>query len=265
MNIYRFELKSNIPSTLLWIGALGVTAILVMCFYPMLKSDLDTYMELIENFPPVMKAAFDLSPEKFLTPLGLYTYAFTFISLFGAVQAMNLGVGILSKEEREKTADFLLTKPVTREKVLTAKVLASLTIFVVTNILFTALSAPAVAAFSESSFEAKKFALINLSLFFLQVIFFSIGLVISAAAKKIKAVLPVSLGFAFSFYAISAFAVTSEDDKLRFITPFQYFKSSYIASEGRYEPEYALTGLFIAVAGTVISYVLYKRRDIAAV
>lgn len=265
MNIYKHELKANLRSTILWICVMSGIAIVIMSFYTVLKNDMEDFMKLLDNFPPAMKAAFGLVAENFLSPIGFYAYSFTYTSLFGVIQAMNLGVGIVSKEERERTADFLMTKPVSRTKVLTSKLLAAMTIFIMTNVIYTAISASTVSAFSDGSFETGKFALINISLFFLQLIFFSIGLAVSIAAKKIKSVLPVSLGLVFVFYAISAFAVTADDDKLRFITPFQYFKTDHILAEGHYELVYTITGLVIVAAGITISYAMYKRKDIHAV
>ena len=70
---------------------------------------------MLDNFPPAIKAAMGIAVDSFKSPLGYYTFAFTYSLLFGAIQAMNLGIGIVSKEEREKTADFILTKPVSRQ------------------------------------------------------------------------------------------------------------------------------------------------------
>jgi ABC-2 type transport system permease protein len=259
------ELKTNIKNTVMWICVLCGLSIVILFFYPAIKNDMDNFMKILNNLPSAMKAVFGMAAENFSSALGFYNFVFTYTSLFGAIQAMNLGVGILSKEERERTADFLMTKPVSRTRILTSKILAALTIFVITNIIYYAITYSLVNGMSEQGFEADKFTLINASLFFLQLIFFSIGLIISAAAKKIKSVLPVSLGFVFMFFAISAFAVTSESDKLRFLTPFQYFKTNYILSEGNYESIFLIIGLLIVAVCIIFSYILYKRKNIHAV
>lgn len=236
-----------------------------MSFFPMLKSDMDNFLKLMDNFPPAMKAMMGIVVANFASTLGYYTFVFTYSSLFAAIQAMNLGVGIVSKEEREKTADFLMTKPVSRVNILTAKLLSVLTVLIITNIIYTLISFAFVRGMADGDYDAKKFVLINASLFITQLIFFSIGLIVSVSAKKIKSVLPISLGLVFGFFAISAFAVTAASDKLRYLTPFQYFKAEYILAQGKYENVYALIGLFIVLAGIAISYILFKRRDIHSV
>lgn len=265
MNIYKHELKANFKTTLIWIVTLCSLVAMMMAFYPMLKSEADIFLTMMDSFPPAMKAMMGITIENFTTPIGYYTFAFTYSALFGAIQAMNLGVGIVSKEERERTADFLLSKPISRYKVLTSKLLSVLTMLVFTNIVYSAVSATLVFSMSEGKFAFAEFALINTSLFLSQLIFFSIGLLVSVFAKKIKTVLPVSLGLVFAFFAISAFAVTSEDDKLRYVTPFQYFKTDYILAQGEYETVYAVLGLSIVVIGLIVSYAAFKRRDIHAV
>lgn len=265
MNIYKHELSVNFKTTVVWIITLCGLVLMLMAFYPMLKNDLDSFIKMLDNFPPALKAAMGIAVESFKSPLGYYTFAFTYSMLFAAIQAMNLGIGIVSKEEREKTADFILTKPASRVKIFTAKLLSVLTIFVVTNAIYSIVSFLVVNGMNDGSFALGKFALINASLFFLQIIFFAIGLVVSVSAKKIKAVLPVSLGLVFGFFAVSAFAVTSEEDKLRYLTPFQYFKTEYILMEGRYEAIYPLIGLTIVFICITASYVLFKRRDIHSV
>jgi len=265
MNIYKHELQANIKTTLIWIFSLSSIAAVMMAFYPMFKNDTATFIKLMENIPSYMKSMLGFNVLSFTTSVGYYSFAFIYSMLFGAIQAMNLGIGIVSKEERERTADFILTKPVSREKILTSKLLAVLTIFIVTNIVYSAVSFLIVKSMTDGSFAARKFVLINASLFFSQLIFFSIGLVVSVAAKKIKAVLPVSLGLVFALYAISAFAVTSKSDKLRYITPFQYFKTDYILMNSKYETVFVVISAAIVIAGISAGYILFKHRDVHSV
>lgn len=57
----------------------------------------------------------------FAEVLDFFTYVIPYITLFASIYAMLLGAGILSKEEDEKTIDFLLAKPVTRSAILSQK------------------------------------------------------------------------------------------------------------------------------------------------
>lgn len=264
MNIYLHEIKSYRWNTILWSGAISGLMLLFMCFYPVFQTDLDTYMEFMNNFPDTIKAAMGIYLEDFQTPVGYYAFTFTYSALLAAIQAMNLGVGIVSKEERERTADFLMTKPVSRASIISAKLFAAFTIILFTNIIYNIVSFFTVYGFAEETVDITKLWLINLSLFFLQLIFFSIGLAVTAFMKKVKTVLPISLGIVFAFFAVSAFAVTSKDDKLRFITPFQYFTTQQILDHSSYEVVFVILGVVITAAGIITGYYRYIRKNIPA-
>jgi len=265
MNIYLHELKTYRMNTILWILSICGMMLLLMAFFPIIKADMDTYLKFMDNFPPSVKAVMGFSFEDFSTPIGFHNFAFTYCALLGAIQAMNLGVGIVSKEERERTADFLMTKPVSRVQIITAKLFAVFTIFVITNLCYLFASSVTVLGMSETKPDMTILYLIDLSLFLMQIIFFSIGLVVSILMKKVRVVLPISLGMIFVFYAISAFAVTSKEDKLRYLTPFQYFTTDHIMNFKNYELSFLFTGIGIIVVSIAISYYRYCNKNIQAV
>ena len=62
------------------------------------------------------------------------------------------------------------------------------------------------------------------------------------------------------FYAISAFAVNSKEDKLRYITPFQYFKTDYIIAENNFELKFLILGFSVIIISLIASYVIYLKR-----
>ena len=59
---------------------------------------------------------------------------FLYIAVMGAVHAVILGSELISKEERDKTSEFLYAKPVSRPTALTGKLLAGLTNLIVLNL-----------------------------------------------------------------------------------------------------------------------------------
>lgn len=265
MNVFLHEVKANSKTTIGWIFSLCSMTGVFMLFFPLLQTEMDAFLGMLDNFPPAFKAAFGFNTEVFNSALGYYTFTFTYAALFGAIQAMNFGIGILSKEERERTADFLMTKPVSRPAVFTSKTLCAIVLMVITNIVYTAVALTVVVSYSGKALDISKFLLINASLLFLQLVLFAIGLTISVMLKKIKSVLPVSLGLVFMFFAISAFAVTSKDDKLRYLTPFQYFKVDNIVFGDGYETRFVVLACVLFVSAMITAYGLYRRRDIHSV
>ena len=265
MNVFRQELKMNLRTALLWVLVLCALGLIFMSFYPIVQTDMKTFLKLMDNFPPALKAVMGIVSETFSTPLGYYSFALGFVVLSGAIQAMNLGVGIVSKETRDKTADFLLTKPISRRGILHAKIAASVVLLIMTGLVYSVFVGFIIQAFTNGDFDVSKYILLSITIFFAQIIFYSIGLIVSVTARKIKAVLPVSLSIVFFFYALSAFAVTSESDKLRFFTPFQYFKPEYIIRNDHYETAYLITGIVIVIVSVLASYVWFCKKDVHSV
>lgn len=127
------------------------------------------------GYPPQLLKA--IGAVDIFTMINFYAYIFSFVVVCGAIQAMNIGISIISKETRFKTADFLLTKPASRTKILTAKLLAGITSLLITNIIYIGFSIIVVKAFQTEDFNMKIFLLISCSLFLEQLIFFALRII----------------------------------------------------------------------------------------
>ncbi|HEY2421828.1 MAG TPA: ABC transporter permease subunit, partial [Neobacillus sp.] len=209
MNIFFHELKAYRKSTIIWSISLMLIVVLFLSFYPSFTKDMEGFKKLMEGYPVAIRKALGLNLEYLFTILGFYCFPLSFITLCGAIQAMNLGTSIVSKEVQEKTADFLLTKPVTRTTVLTSKLLAALASIIITNIVY--LAAASIIAFQvkTESFSFNVFFMLSLTLFFVQLIFLAVGIIISVSVPKIKSVLTVSLATVFAFYFLGMFSDTT--------------------------------------------------------
>ena len=266
MNMVLHELKSLRKSTALWTCAIIALAALFLSVYPGMARDAADFKKLLGGYPPTVRAMLGINLDTITSILGFYSMVFSFIALCGAIQGMILGASILSKESRERTADFLLVKPVSRGSIVTAKLLAAFTAILATDIVFCAATAILANTVKTSDFSNKLFLMINLTLFFLQLIFLALGAVISVFFKKLKSVLPISLGVVFGFYVIGALIATGKNDEAaRYISPFQYFDSTYIIQHSAYEVPYLIAGAVIVVVAVIATYFIYAKKDIHAV
>lgn len=265
MNMYLHELKAYRKSLITWTFALVAFVILFFLMFPAISKEAQTFKKLIEGFPEGLRIALGLSVENIGSILGFYSYIFLYISLVGAIQAMNLGLSIVSKEVREKTADFLLTKPVTRTKVMTSKLLAAFTSLVITNIVYLVAATMMATLVKTKEFNTQTFLLLSLTLFFLQLMFLAMGIIFSVVVPKIKSYLPISLGIVFTFFIIGGLVSTTGDDVLRYFTPFKYFDFAYIVQNSSYESSYIVVAIGFIASAIIASYFIYSKRDIHAV
>ncbi|ARI75710.1 ABC transporter permease subunit [Halobacillus mangrovi] len=265
MNIFMHELKAYRKTTFIWTLSLMVIAVLFLSFYPSIASDMDDFTALLEGFPEPVRQAFGIQLENLGTINGFYAYVFLYIALCGAIQGMNIGVSILSKEVREKTADFLLTKPVSRTKVLSAKLSAALVSIILTNVFFIATVIVTASIIQTEAYSTEVMLLISLTLLFIQLIFLAVGILIAVVFPRIKSVLTVSLGTVFGFFFISMIVSIGDEGVKRYLSPFQYFDRQYIIEHSSYETSFLIVGGGIILVSLVLSYVLYRRKDIHTV
>lgn len=265
MNIFLHELKAYRKSTVIWTVSLALITIFFLSIYPAFARDVDATMKIMESFPEAIKKAFGIYMENFLTPLGFYAYILLYVILSGAIQAMNIGISILSKEVRDKTADFLMTKPVSRIKILTNKLAAAFTSIIFTNIIFIITAFLAIIALNPDDLDVKLFFMISATLFFIQLIFLAMGFLLSAAVSRIKSVISVSVGIVFSFFILNMLDSIFGEKLIRYLTPFKYFDTVYIIKNGSYETPYLVTGAAFIAAAVALSYLIYYKKDVHSV
>ena len=265
-NIYRHEFRTRLRSVITW--SLAATALLVIyfSFFPTFADQAALMNQVMARFPAEMRAAFGLDRMDLATVLGYYSFLFLFVQLCLAIQAGNYGFGLVSIEESELTADFLLTKPVNRGQVLTSKLLAALTSLVITNLVVWGSSFAAIELFrGQHTYEPSRLVLVLAGLIAFQLFFLSVGLVISLLVKRVRSVTPYSLGLGFGAYVLSAFSGVFGDVKLEYITPFKHLDPAYIVKNGAYDTPLVLINVGVTLAALAVSYWRYIRRDIPAV
>ncbi len=265
MNIFKYELKANAKSTIIWLVSLVLVVFLFMSIYQSFAKDAPQAQDFLTSLPPAARAALGINMDTFFTVLGFYSFVFLYIVLIGAIQAMNLGLGMLSKETREKTADFLLTKPVTRQFIVTSKMLAALTAIIITNIVFLLISYVILLTIQTNNFSGKIFFMLSITLLFIQIFFFAIGFILSVVIPKIKTVIAISLPIVFGFFIISMIGSIIGEKAVHYLTPFEYFNREYILEAGAYQLRFILIEMVIVIGLIFSTYYIYTKKDIHSI
>jgi beta-exotoxin I transport system permease protein len=262
VNVFLRELRAYRKSTIIWAASLCVIVAVFMGLYPAFSSNVKDLYKVLENFPQAIRALVNISSETFFSVLGFYGYLLGFAVLAASIQAMNLGVGVISKENAGKTADFLLSKPVRRTRVVTAKLAAALTAVLFTNVAFVAASYLAVIASSSKSFSVPTLLLMASTMLLVQLIFLALGALFSVTIPKIKSVVAVSLPTVFAFYIIGAIGDVLQNVEVRWVSPFRYYDPAYIITNQSLETKYLLVEAVFVVVALVATYVIFVRKDI---
>jgi ABC-2 type transport system permease protein len=262
-NIYRLEFKMLLRSVVTWSVSVAALILVFVSLFSSFAQDAALLNEMMARFPEELLAAFGMTGVDLSTILGYFSLAFLFVQVCLAIQAANYGFSLVSVEEREWTADFLLAKPVGRSQILTSKLLAALSGLIITDIVVWAASVLFINLFKgDASYETSSLLLLLLSIVPFQLFFLSVGLVISLLVKRIRSVTPYAMALAFGMYVLSAFGDLLGEVALEKITPFKHFEPNYIIQHAAYDLPLVLISVSAIVISLVGSYVLYARRDI---
>jgi ABC-2 type transport system permease protein len=266
MNIFRHEFRTNLRSVITWSAAVTALIIIFESLFLSFSKQAELINEMMANFPPQLLTAFGMSGMDLSTVLGYFAFIFLFVQICLAIQAANYGFSLVSVEEREWTADFLLTKPIKRWQVLNSKMLAAASSLAITDIIVWAASFGFINLFKgDKSYDSGTLLLLLASIVVFQLFFFCVGLVVSLMVKRIRNVMPYSMGLAFGMYVLSAFGDMLGTSILEKITPFKHFEPNYIITNGSFDMPLVLVSVAVVLLAGVGSYLLYIKRDIPGV
>jgi len=264
--IFKQEFGMHLRSVITWSVAIVAIMLLYFSIYPSFARDAELLSKMMTRFPKELLNAFGLSGVDLSTLLGYFSFVYLYVQIMLAIQAANYGVGLVSIEEREWTADFLLTRPVARHQIMTSKLLAALTSMVITQAVVWISTFGCLIAFKgDKTFQADILILLLLGLIVFQLFFLTVGLVISLLVRRVRSVTPYALALGLGLYVLSAFGDMLGESKFELLTPFKHFNPHYVVQHGAYDLPLVMISVAAIVISVVASYWLYLRRDIPAV
>ena len=206
-------------------------------------------------------AAFGMDRLNFGTFTGFYAVECgNVLGLGGAFFASLCGAGILCKEEKERTAEFLLAHPVSRRRIITEKLAAVLVQVTAMNLIIYAVSVGAIAAVGEAV-PWKEINLLHLAYYLLQLELAGICFGISAFMRK--GTVGTGLGIAAVMYFLNLIANIAESAEfLKYITPFGFCEGADIVANGSLDGKLVVIGMAVGLIGVTAAYVKYGGKDI---
>jgi ABC-2 type transport system permease protein len=218
----------------------------------------------MDALPKAIGAVFGLTGFDLSTAAGFYGVLFLYIAIIGAVHAVLLGAGLIAKEERDRTSEFLYSKPASRGKVLTGKLLAGIFNLVVLNVVTLVTSIYVVDILNKEAPFTGDLVLLMVGLFFLQLVFFSIGALLAGSTHHPKAAASRASSIMFVTFLMSFVVNMSEKlDFLKYVTPFKYFDAANLMADHALDPVFVGLAVAIIAVAVVTTYRLYAARDLA--
>ena len=125
MNIFIRELRAGLKSLLIWAGCVALLIAGIMGKYSGLSENDRQINELVAKMPKAVQVFVGGGAFDFTDISGYVGVTLGYIMLIASLFAVILGSNTVSREERDKTAEFLMTKPVKRWRVIVIKLTAS--------------------------------------------------------------------------------------------------------------------------------------------
>ncbi|MHB1418982.1 MAG: ABC transporter permease subunit [Bacillota bacterium] len=262
MHVFLRELKDNRKSLIIW----------SFCMFLLVASGMGKYTaysasgannELFNKIPHSLKALLGFGSFDVTTIGGYFALLFLYIEIAAAIHAVMLGSGIIAKEERDKTTEFLITKPVSRTTIITSKLLAALANIIVLNVVSLFSSIILVADYNKGADISGEIVMFMLSMFIVQLIFLSLGAMLAALIRNPKASGSLSVGILLTSFVISK--ITDLTDRLNFLnllSPFKYFNYSDMVTGKGLNFGIVILSLLLVAAFSVSTYFFYRKRDL---
>ena len=260
MTLVKHELKQGKILFMIWTAAIGFLLVICVFLFPEMKGQMESVNDVWASMGSFTEA-FGMDRLNFGSLVGFYAVECgNVLGLGGAFYAALCAAGILSKEEKDKTAEFLLTHPVSRKRIITEKLVAVLLQITAMNIIIYAVAVGSIAAVGEE-IPLKEISLLHLAYYLLQIELAGICFGISAFLRRGSA--GAGLGIAAMMYFLNLIAnIADVAELLKYITPFGYCDGADIVTNGRLDGGMVAIGAGIGIGGIMIAYLKYTKKDI---
>lgn len=263
-HIIRWTLWQRRWAIFWWCAGILFFVFLTLIFYPTIKHQSAQLDKSFNQIPQTAKQLFTDTGDIF-SPIGYLSSQvfYLMLPLLMGILAINQGMGLVGKEERENTIEMLLARPVSRGRLLMGKAAAGLVIVVgvgLLSTLFTALMCRLVGLDINSLYIVEAGLVVTL----LGLCFGSIAFMLSALGRAGRAAsIGITALIALGGYILVSLAPTVT--WLRWparIFPFDYYHSAALLS-GTYDWLNLAYFLAVIIGCLSISWLAFRRRDLA--
>lgn len=264
MNMYLREMKAYRKLLIIWcIGVFYIVAASMWKFGTEYSGN-QSLNELVTQLPAAVKVllglrgAFDLS-----TAAGYYGLCYYYLVVMGTIHAAMIGAGVIAKEESDKTTEFLIVKPVSRSRILTAKLSAGFSNVLALNIMTGISSILMVGYFNDGETFAREIMNLMAGMLMLQSIFMVTGAGIAAMGRNPKSASPLAIvALLISLMMAKMIDMNPNLDGLKYFTPIKYFEAEQLLFQGGFSSIFVLLSTIIIALLLRMTYVSYRTRDL---
>ncbi|MBQ1371923.1 MAG: ABC transporter permease subunit [Oscillospiraceae bacterium] len=244
----------------IWTGGIGFLLVVCILIFPEMKDQMQGLTDAMSSMV-ALTTAFGMDRLNYGTLMGYYAIECgNILGLGGALYAALSAVSSLSREERERTAEFLLTHPISRRQIVGEKLLAVFLQITALNGLIYLLGLVSMVAIGENIIW-KELNLLHLAYYLCQLTLGGICFGISAFLRRGS--VGIGLGLAVLAYALNLIANITESAKLlKYFTPFGWCEGAEILENRYLDGAKLAVGAAMTLLGIGLAFWHYTRKDI---
>jgi ABC-2 type transport system permease protein len=264
-NIILMEMKRNAMSLLLW----AMVIILLISF------TMSVFNTFLENQSQIM-GMMNIIPEGMLefkginnindmaSVLGFYAVNnVIYMMVLGSIFSIVIASNILLKEEYQKTAEYLLTKPLTRFEIFNSKLVVVFLNVLLLNLIAALVGFISLEIVKKEPFSIRAFLVLSSYTFLLNFLFGAIGLFLSTLVKRAKPITTFCIGLVLLLYFIFTISkITEGIQTIGYISPFKYVDTNALNPTYHIDPWNLLYFGGLSVLLIFFSYRIYSKKDI---
>ena len=262
MSIFQNELKRSWVGSAIFGGIISFMLAVCVLIYPEMTSQMEEVSQMFSEMG-AFSEAFGMDSLDFGTLIGYYgVECGNTLGIGGALFAAYLGIRALSGEESHRTAEFLLTHPIRRSRVILEKLAAVLAQILALNLLIVLLVSLSFVAIGESV-PLTEFVLIHLAnlLAHIEIALLCFGLSGLLRSSGIA----IGMGLTMGLYFLNLVAnITEAAEFLGYITPFSYAAAADIFETLSLDLSLIIPGFVYGIGAVVGGSYYYLHKDIYA-
>lgn len=264
-NLFFRELRFGSVSFLLWTTIISVLIGITLSVFPTFMENQSKVMGMISLMPKSALEFKGISNVADLTSvLGFYSINnIIYMMVLGSLFSMVLSSNILLKESYHKTAEYLMTKPLTRTRIFLTKGGVVVLQVVLLNVITATIGYICMKMVQKGDFSLHSFLVLSVYTCLLNLFFAALGWFLSMLVKRPRTITTLGIGIVlFCYFLFTISKITEGASMIGYISPYKYVRTDISAAD------YSLAGwrmiifIGIPILLTVVSYAIYRKKDI---
>jgi beta-exotoxin I transport system permease protein len=264
-NLFAREIRRNAISLIIWSIILTLLISVTMSVYPTFLGNQSKIMGMFSLIPKEALEFKGISNfSDLLSVLGFYAVNnIIYMMVLGSVYSIVLSSNILLKEEYNKTAEYLLTRPLTRSEIFLSKLAVISINIIILNLITSLVGFIFIELVKKGSFSFSAFLILSLYTLLLNFLFGATGLFLSTVVKRPKPITTFSIGLVIILYFIFTISkITVSISKIGYLSPFKFVDTNVIDPAYKLDPVNLLYFVGISLLFLILSYRIYLQKDI---